>query len=466
MGLLDSFFGTPDQTRALGLLGANLMAGNGAQGFLSANEYLADAPTRKLKQSLLDAQLQETLAQADERKLKREQADRQAKLMESFFPGMAGGGSAPGVVGGTPAGGNDILSLAQRFGIPPQAIQADIVFNGGKKISELLAKHGSRDMQVTNGFAYDRNNLGPGYLPQLNTSQDGKTSMVQIGPNGLPVVSAPQGAYNTFAGYENIKEGTKANYDPMTVTPAGQPPQMTTRGALVTNPQVQGRTVPPAQQAAMDRDSSAILQQELTKARAQLQDALRVGDQSGAARAQTDIAALQRELGNRSATVGMPLQSEEDKLRQQKGVEGDARSNEGRVKDIQTAKKFLSIAEQADALLKSGPTSSGFGSMVDKGASFFGATPQGAVAAQQLKAIGGWLVANVPRMEGPQSNFDVDNYKIMAANVANDSLPVDQRQAALNTIKQMMQNTIDGGATGSWEAQKPSAGGWSIREKR
>lgn len=463
MGLLDTFLGTPDQTRALGLLGAQMMSGNTGQGFLSANEYLSDAPKRRMQSQLMEAQLQETLAQADERKLKREQADRQAKLMESFFPGMAGGGAPGGA--GAPAG-NDILSLAQKFGIPPQAIQADIVFNGGKKISELLAKHGSRDMQVTNGYAYDKNNLGPGFMPFLNTSQSGQTSMGRIGPDGLPVVSAPRGAMETYGAYRGIDEGTKANFDTVTVNPAGQPPQMTTRGALVRNPQVSGVQVPPAQQAAMDSDRTAILQQELTKAQTQLQSALRVGDQSGAARAQADIAALQREMGNRSATVGMPLQSEEDKLRMQRGVEGDAKSNEARVKDVQTAKKFLSIADQADSLLKSGPTSSGFGSMVDKGASFFGATPKGAVAAQQLKAIGGWLVANVPRMEGPQSNFDVDNYKIMAANVANDSLPVDQRAAALNTIKRMMQTTIDGGAAGSWEPGKPAAAGWGIREKK
>jgi hypothetical protein len=45
--------------------------------------------------------------------------------------------------------------------------------------------------------------------------------MVQIGPDGMPVVSAPQGAYGTFGNYQRIQEGAKAALDPVTITPAG-----------------------------------------------------------------------------------------------------------------------------------------------------------------------------------------------------------------------------------------------------
>jgi hypothetical protein len=72
MGLLDSFFGTPDQTRALGLLGSQMMAGNTPQGFLAANEYLAGAPDRQMKQKLSQMQLQEL-----EQKMQDEQRKRQ-----------------------------------------------------------------------------------------------------------------------------------------------------------------------------------------------------------------------------------------------------------------------------------------------------------------------------------------------------------------------------------------------------
>ena len=123
-----------------------------------------------------------------------------------------------------------------------------------------------------------------------------------------------------------------------------------------------------------------------------------------------------------------------------------AKSNVGRndaaMKDVKTASKFLSIANHAESLLKQGPTASGIGSLLDSGAAFFGQTTKGAELAQQLKGIGGWMVSNVPRMEGPQSNFDVANYQVMAGDVANDSLPIARRLSALQGIKTMMEDQI------------------------
>jgi hypothetical protein len=71
-GLLDTFLGTPDQTRALGLLGAQMMSGNTGQGFLSANEYLADAPARKMKQTLAELQMQEAQQRMQDEQRKRQ----------------------------------------------------------------------------------------------------------------------------------------------------------------------------------------------------------------------------------------------------------------------------------------------------------------------------------------------------------------------------------------------------------
>lgn len=458
-GLLGDGWEDP-RSQAIMALSGGLLQGNLGAGLLGANQAFSQAGDNALKKQLMQAQIAETTAQAKEREMRQQQAERQQQLIASMFPGVSGPSAGPaGGQGTSPAGAGGIVGLSQKLGIPPEAIQADLVFNGGKKIAELLADRSKPNWQNINGNLVNTSAPGfqGGFQPGMSASSDGRVTAWQPDGQGGLVVGAPRGALQTYGAYQGVAEGTKANFDPVTVTPAGQPPQMTTRGALVTNPQVQGRMVPPAQQAAMDRDRSAILQQELTKAQTQLQAALRGGDQSGAARAQADIAALQRELGGRTATVGMPLQSEEEKLRTTKGVEGDAEANKTRSKDVQTAKKFLSIADQAEALLKSGPTASGFGSMVDKGAAFFGGTTQGAVTAQQLKALGGWLVSNVPRMEGPQSNFDVANYQVQAADVANETLPVPRRLAALQTIKQMLQTQVDGGAAGDFGPPKPSA---------
>lgn len=464
-GLLGQGWEDP-RSQAIMALSGGLLQGNFGAGLLGANQAFSQAGDNALKKQLLQAQIAETTAQAEERRMRQQQAERQAQLMSSMFPSPPAGGGA----GASPAGSGGILGLSQKLGIPPEAIQADLVFNGGKKIAELLADRSKPNWQNINGNLVNTSAPGfqGGFQPGMSASSDGRVTAWQPDGQGGLVVGAPRGALQTYGAYQGVAEGTKANYDPMTVTPAGQPPQMTTRGALATNPQVQGRMVPPAQQAAMDRDRTAILNQELTKAQTQLNAALRAGDQSGAARAQADIAALQREMGGRTATVGMPLQSEEEKLRTSKGVEGDARTNEARSKDIQTAKKFISIANQAESLLQSGPTESGVGALIDKGAALFGKATPGAVIAQQLKAVGGWLVSNVPRMEGPQSNFDVANYQVQAADVANESLPVSRRLAALKTIKQMLQTQIDGGASGDFgpPSAPVSAGGWSIREKR
>lgn len=492
MGLLDQFLGSggdDPRTQAMGLLGAGLMAGNPALAFANANGSFAAAKDAALKRQLLQMQMANYQSEIEARKLAGIKDQRKQEWMNSLFPDGAGGASVspgafvPSVDGMGPTmpqsaapqgqrGG--LLALSQQLGIPPAALQADMAFNDGKGIAEMLFKRGTPDMQVSGNYAYDKNRLGAGYLPSLSTSQDGKTSMIQIDANGMPVVSAPSGAENTFARYRNIDESAKANFDTITVTPQGQSPQMTTRGALVRNPQVSGQTIQPGQQAQMDEGRAEILKQELVKAQSQLAAAMRAGDQSAAARAQGDIASLQRELGGKSATVGMPLQSEEEKLRAKTGVEGDAKTNEARAKDVKIAQQFLSVADQAEKILNTGPTASGMGSMVDKTAAFFGKATDGAIAAQQLKALGGWLVANVPRMEGPQSNFDVGNYQRMAADVQNDTLPIPARMAALQSIKQMMGQIINqggmGGVTGGWEptgkSSVMSSGGWSATLKK
>lgn len=63
----------------------------------------------------------------------------------------------------------------------------------------------------------------------------------------------------------------------------------------------------------------------------------------------------------------------------------------------------------------------------------------------QLKIIGGALTSNVPRMEGPQSNYDVQLYREMAGNVANPNLSVEDRLAALDTLEQLQTKYATGG---------------------
>jgi hypothetical protein len=94
---------------------------------------------------------------------------------------------------------------------------------------------------------------------------------------------------------------------------------------------------------------------------------------------------------------------------------------------IDRAKEILSA--------KDGPTSSLTGAGRDVVAGAFGVSTKGAEQADALEAIGGNLVSKMPRMEGPQSNIDVENYRIMAGRVGDRTLPTERRLAALKEVE-------------------------------
>lgn len=76
-------------------------------------------------------------------------------------------------------------------------------------------------------------------------------------------------------------------------------------------------------------------------------------------------------------------------------------------------------------------TGSGIGAVRDATAGFFGASTEGAEATGRLKVNSAKLTMQVPRMEGPQSDRDTVLYKEAAGNLADNTLPVPIRKAAL-----------------------------------
>lgn len=83
------------------------------------------------------------------------------------------------------------------------------------------------------------------------------------------------------------------------------------------------------------------------------------------------------------------------------------------------------------------PTNSGVGAAVDFAGRLVGKSPKGAKEAAALEAVGGALVTKMPRMEGPQSDKDVALYKEMAAKVGDRTVPIGERQLALNKVKDL-----------------------------
>jgi len=433
MGLLDF-----DLSKALnsdrGRLGLGLLAAAGPsnQGFgqrlQSALGYVQGQQDRDRMQkereqaaAMQQMQMQEIQSQAELRKAQAaREAQKQEMLKNIFSPQSTGQG-------------------LQFQGIRAPQQQSGLAGLSIDDVARLKA-FGGIDIMDAYKWSRDPLKLDPGATYQDRTS--GKERTIPKLPEGAAfnngAISAIPGYTGYVSGVEAAKEAAKADYDiaqPIT-TPSGKTMQGT-RGQVASA--MRGAS---AFSPAAESDRAAILCSELTKADNDYKRLVREGNMSAASRAKADAESIRREMGGaRSPQIGMEIQSEAGKLRANEAVKSEQDIANARAKDVKTAQKFIAQADLATNLLKQKPTASGLGSMVDSASSFFGYSPAGAATAQKLKAVSGWLVSNVPRMEGPQSNFDVDNYKTMAADVGNDKLPIERRLAALSEIQRMMRES-------------------------
>lgn len=107
------------------------------------------------------------------------------------------------------------------------------------------------------------------------------------------------------------------------------------------------------------------------------------------------------------------------------------------------------VIDSAERLLMSNPTASGVGAMADRAAATVGYATPGSIPAQELKQLGGFLTAKMPRMEGPQSDKDVMLYREMAGMVGDDTVPIERRLAALKSVRNIVakyDKTYQGGS--------------------
>lgn len=147
-------------------------------------------------------------------------------------------------------------------------------------------------------------------------------------------------------------------------------------------------------------------------------------------------------------------------------AQADVKTRADANKSLTTSDQLLSAAERAKALLNTNTTDSGIGAIADKVSGFVGYSPESSQNAASLETLSGWMTANVPRMEGPQSNYDVENYRIMAGKVGDRTVPVEERKKALSELvrlqekyRHLNQDKID--KTPSYgSAQKPSLQEW------
>ena len=119
---------------------------------------------------------------------------------------------------------------------------------------------------------------------------------------------------------------------------------------------------------------------------------------------------------------------------------------EAEAKKGQAGRNVLSILNEIEPLDETGKpipgkslleqsTGSGVGSLVDWGARQVGVVTPGARAIAQLKPYEAMLISSMPRMEGPQSDRDVQLYREAAGQVADSTVPVEMRRAALSSLR-------------------------------
>jgi hypothetical protein len=101
--------------------------------------------------------------------------------------------------------------------------------------------------------------------------------------------------------------------------------------------------------------------------------------------------------------------------------------------DIAAANTLL---EQAEPLIPNA-TGSGLGNVVDMGLALIGQSTTTGDNAAKLKSIQGALISKMPKMSGPQSDKDVTLYREMAGRIGDPNVPKSQKQAALETIREI-----------------------------
>lgn len=98
------------------------------------------------------------------------------------------------------------------------------------------------------------------------------------------------------------------------------------------------------------------------------------------------------------------------------------------------AGQTISNLDLAEPLIDAA-TGSLAGAGVDKLAAVFGEAPKGAQAIAQLKVLQANLMTSMPRMEGPQSDRDVQLYREAAGQIGDPAVPREIKKAAVRTIR-------------------------------
>lgn len=409
----------------------NALGAGGAAGLQSYQNTINDA------QKDQGQSLQMAMALSKMKK-DQEQQQRQQAFIDSLSGQSSGGQAATDQAG-------------QQAGIPPsingRAVAADYAFNGGKNIGAWLNDASKPDMQVSNGYAYDKRNLKPGYLPGMSVSQNGQSSLTQIGPDGLPVVSAPAGALDTYGAYKMLDEGARAGWDTQTITPQGGNPTLTTRAKIVKQINDPAMRVSPQQQMARDGDRKEIVRQEFQQ--------------------YPNDPALRKE----AQSLGIVLQSDAEKARQGGVVEVDKKAAQDASSQAAGQQNILNTIDQIDSRLKDKSLVLG-NSPADRGkmlAHEYGMQSRASINTQRIRELGQNLVLARGSLGAGVSSADAVRYDAAAGRFA-DPKSYDDMVDAVKTMREiagtyLKQSDEARSVLETGRKSAVSSGGWSAIRK-
>jgi hypothetical protein len=120
------------------------------------------------------------------------------------------------------------------------------------------------------------------------------------------------------------------------------------------------------------------------------------------------------------------------------------------------ATRTIDILKDIDSLIDRS-TGSALGAIRDAGGSIVGHSTEGAQAIAELRVVQAALMTSMPRMEGPQSDRDVQLYQQAAGQIGDPTVPAATRKAAVKMIRALQEKykTPSGGAASAAAPQDP-----------
>ncbi len=472
---VDNFFGNSfddPKSQAVMALASGLMGGDwrkGVNGYLGA---MGTAGEYNSKKQLQQAQMQEMMVKAAAEKQKMEMDAKKNKMLMDMLgggqPSQASssgllGDSAPqgGLLGGGAQGGGDPFA-----GVDKRALMLDYLQNGGKNMGGWINDTTKPNWVNMGGNLVNTNapNFNGGFQAGIKIDESGRAIMHQPDGKGGVIVGAAPGSFDTFAAFKGIEAGNKPIkvYNPET----GREEYVSE--STVLNAAKQPAAPRPMQQTApsgayngyagnsranADAGAIEVLQSEINNPKttpenkaAAMRELQRIRPTQGAQSGAFAAAPSQMEMAQAKATEAALVDTAKANVVRDTGRQGEQK-RQG---------QLGAGVDRAIELLNQKPTASGGGALMDSAANFFGSSTKGADTASKLDTLSGWLVSNVPRMEGPQSDKDVLSYKTMAAEVGDRTKPISQRLAAAQELKALQAKYADLNGGGQTKEPKPS----------